>query len=734
MMRLRVAINQRRMTWLSCLPVMFAVWVSATPAQSPSNQDDTVKLKARLITMDVTVKDKRGKYITDLKADDFAVTENGVPQKVEFFDPPLAGGSVANPPQPADPAKPAVPSGAPTHVISLVLDGATTEQGNLKQVREGMLRYIRERVAPTDMVAIFAVTTDLRLLQPFTQDREKLVAAVGRTNDLTASNKNTELNQLARDIQQARDEMAGLPDAGSLPQSAAAASLGSTASRSLILSTVLRQYLALRSQLSVQQARPMLAALAAICDGLRVVAGKKTVVLFSQGFVTPETLDWQVQSLIDIANRANVAIYIIDSAGLRTSAPLSTGPGPTSPLAGVAATGSTRDRMDATAGGESLFDHARQEGLDRQYDILYRISGDTGGEFIKGSNDIGKGLDRIDQEIRARYTLAYYSTDANFDGSFRKVKIDVRRPDAHPASRAGYYANAGDSIVSLSADEKKLLGNLATAAAASASPLFLELSHFRFRDGHYIVPLALEVPPGLVKFERKGDKQTAQYEVLGVVKQGPEAILLRLGGGFNVALSEAQYKAIADKNIFYRQDVEVAPGTYTVELLVRDKLSGKMAAKREQLVLPAPDAAFATSGVVLSHYAERAKIPTLGAGQSVDVFNQAGVQIRPLPSRLFHAGDNLIIFFETYNAANQEATGKPLVRVTVTLLKDGKMAKKPVDYVLTDLTDEPVPHLTFAKYITLTGLAAGNYAAVVETMDMVTHKLVKQQVPFVIAE
>ena len=66
--------------------------------------------------------------------------------------------------------------------------------------------------------------------------------------------------------------------------------------------------------------------------------------------------------------------------------------------------------------------------------------------------------------------------------------------------------------------------------------------------------------------------------------------------------------------------------------------------------------------------------------------------------------------------------------------KDGKLAKKPVDYVLTDVLSEPVPHLTFAKYIALAGLGAGNYAAVIETTDMVTHKLVKQQVPFVIAD
>src|SRR6184192_2375993 len=90
--------------------------------------------------------------------------------------------------------------------------------------------------------------------------------------------------------------------------------------------------------------------------------------------------------------------------------------------------------------GESVFDIARQEGLNRQQDLLYRISEDTGGHFIKNTNDIASGLERIDAEVRSRYTLAYRSTDQNFDGSFRKVKIEVRRPDTSIAARPGYYA------------------------------------------------------------------------------------------------------------------------------------------------------------------------------------------------------------------------------------------------------------------------------------------------------
>ena len=82
------------------------------------------------------------------------------------------------------------------------------------------------------------------------------------------------------------------------------------------------------------------------------------------------------------------------------------------------------------------------------------------------------------------------------------------------------------------------------------------------------------------------------------------------------------------------------------------------------------------------------------------------MQIRPSPSREFQTGDNLIIFFKLYNAAAGE-TGKPLVRVILTLMKDGTPAIKPLDYLLTEVETDPVPHLTFAKYVKLAGLAHG---------------------------
>lgn len=712
------------MRYIAVALLLLLAFLSVAFAQQ---EEDVVKVKSNLVNIDVIVKDKKGKYISDLKPEDFTIVENGVAQKIEFFDAPLMRNEVKTTATtaPAEATTTTVPSGMPRNYIALVIDSQTTDITNLKQVREGTLKYIREQITDNDVVALFSVTNGLQMLQPFTQDKAKLVAALENAG-VNASSKTFESKDIAGNIDARREQLAGAgPGAITSPAG------GSEAAKRMIAERVLAQFIQLRTALSLQQARPILAALAAIAEGLRPIPGKKTLVLFSQGWVTPAVLDWQIQSTIDMANRANVAIYIIDSAGLRAGAPASGSLVPASPLAGVSGATSQEQRIRAV-GGETQFDYVRQEGQSREYDILYRISGDTGGKFLKGSNDISLGLERIDEEIHARYTLAYRSTNQNFDGTFRKIKIEVRRPDAQIISRNGYYAIPPEEIMLLSPADKKLLSGFAAAEANPELPVFVSLSQFRSREGLYTVPVAIELPPTAVTFERKGDKRLMQLEVLGVLKAGSERVLSRLGGNFDVNLSDTEYQSIVSNNIFYRQDMVLAPGEYTLDLMVRDKESGKTSAKRETFVLPEVDGEFAATPLVLSRFVEQARLPALGADDPGDVFVHDRTQIRPSSRREFQAADNLIMFLSVYNAANSPDTGKPLVRVTVRLFKDGQPATKPFDYVLSSPENQPVPHLTFAEYIKLAGLAPGKYTAAIEIKDMVTRKLVKQDAAFTI--
>jgi len=552
------------------LLVAFAIFLAAIPVQSQDkkqtrrsgDQTDVIKVTSNLVNLDVIVKDKKGKAVTDLKAEDFTVSENGVPQHIEFFDSTLTSENGARRPATAivsTQPKPVNPTGLPRNIIALVLDGQSTELANLKHVREGIEKYIRERISDSDSVALFSISGGLQLLQSFTRDKAKLLAAVNQAYTSSNVSKTSEARSLAQDINSIREKLSAGPTEP-IPETPAGGAAGSAAAEALIAQHVLEQYMQLRSALSVQQTRPVLAALAAICEGLRPIPGKKTLVMFSEGFVASETLDWQVQSTIDIANRANVAIYIIDSSGLTGGTPTSGALVASSPLAGISGANSMESRR-RVGGGESVFDITRQEGLNRQQDLLYKISDDTGGRFIKNTNDIAVGLDRIDSEIRSRYTLAYRSTDQNFDGSFRKVKIEVRRSDLSVVTRPGYYAIPPSQIVPFSPADTKLLASFATLEAHPTLPLSLEMNSFRTREGYYIVPISFDIAPSEVQFDRKGDKQRLQLEVLGVVRaEGDDKILSRLGGNFDVALTEQQYESILRDKIFYRQDMQLEAG------------------------------------------------------------------------------------------------------------------------------------------------------------------------------
>src|SRR5437879_7259616 len=109
------------------LLVTWAVFLAAIPLHSQdkkqTDDQDVIKVTSNLVSLDVIVKDKKGKPVTDLKAEDFTVTENGVPQKIEFFDSTLTSAvevsQSTNAVASTEPNPRTTPSGFPRNIIAL---------------------------------------------------------------------------------------------------------------------------------------------------------------------------------------------------------------------------------------------------------------------------------------------------------------------------------------------------------------------------------------------------------------------------------------------------------------------------------------------------------------------------------------------------------------------------------------------------------------------------------------
>jgi VWFA-related protein len=74
--------------------------------------------------------------------------------------------------------------------------------------------------------------------------------------------------------------------------------------------------------------------------------------------------------------------------------------------------------------------------------VARKMAEDTGGREIevRSEKSLDKAFDIISEELRSQYVVGYYPTNAKHDGTFRKIKVEVDKPDTKVLARKGYYA------------------------------------------------------------------------------------------------------------------------------------------------------------------------------------------------------------------------------------------------------------------------------------------------------
>ncbi len=125
-------------------------------------------------------------------------------------------------------------------------------------------------------------------------------------------------------------------------------------------------------------------------------------------------LQTQFRLLTQRANRANVSFYPIDPRGLVAfDDPI----GPLRPAAPSA-------------------DAAR---LSNRQNSLRTLAEETDGAVVLNTN-ISQALPRLLADIGSYYLLGYVSTNQKLDGRYRKLQVQVKRPDIEVRARPGYLA------------------------------------------------------------------------------------------------------------------------------------------------------------------------------------------------------------------------------------------------------------------------------------------------------
>lgn len=152
---------------LVCIVEAIALIAPAIPQQN----DQAIKLRTDLVTVDATVTDKNGNFIRKLGAQDFVVYEDGQPQKLEFFE--------------------ANEEAALTRSLAVVF--ALDKSGSIKpeeiekqrEATEGFIRLVR----PESLFAVVTFSSEVKVLQEFTSEPQKISQAFRKIGEVTGASR-----------------------------------------------------------------------------------------------------------------------------------------------------------------------------------------------------------------------------------------------------------------------------------------------------------------------------------------------------------------------------------------------------------------------------------------------------------------------------------------------------------------------------------------------------------------
>lgn len=539
-----------------------ALTAQQIPIQTPVQP--TFRSVVTMVPIDVRVLDGNGDPITDLKAEDFTILENGKRQQIRHFSTMALTAETRDPgTTPAFEQVLGPRTGGLTSQnrrVFLILIGRGRIIGPVKEI-EALVDFVRTRLLPQDLVAVQAYNR----ATPFTSDHAsvaQLLEQVRERNGLierdlenwfgglraiyappgippaiqqqidglfasvpslsarrTMAGPLPGADQIARDIRATADqlqrgvELAARPDVNGQPPGLPDNVATATAER---LDMTLDEYAA--QQADVRQDSMNLSA---GINYLRQLEGEKHLV-----FVTPTGISLprmeQDQSLAAVAADGRVAVSIIFTGGPAV-APRPTDLGPDRPM------GSQQQAPVASASRAFQQTFAIAD--------LREMTEITGGQ-LSVYRDGSEVVDRIDRATRFHYLLGYDSSNAALDGRFRDITIRVNRRGATVLHRRGYFAS--ERFVPMNRREFMTATRIAEAGAfeRDIDDIVVDVTKTteegRGAARHLVVELTVRAPK--MRLAEQGDRRVGAIELALFVADGRQRGVGRLRQTIDVRL------------------------------------------------------------------------------------------------------------------------------------------------------------------------------------------------------
>ena len=641
--------------------------IAQTPTPTPD--DDVVKISTALIQIDVTVTDRAGKIVTDLKPEDFEIFENGEKQNVSslsFVSNVRTTTLEPTPTRKIDKNAASVPV-PPVQIrpeqvrrtIALVVDDLTLSFESTHFVRRALRKFVDEQMQDGDLVAIIRTGGGVGALQQFSSDRAQLRAAIEKV----------------RWNPQGSGRIGAFAPIEATPLERVQA-MGGEVSAELLEAERNRE----RSNSDFRGdvfAGGTLGALDFIVRGMQELPGRKSVMLLSDGFKilvkgengfteSSRILD-KLRRLTDLANRASVVVYTLDARGLQTL----------SLTAEDDTSSQSREQL------EQKISDRRSELFDTQDGLVF-LARQTGGSAIINSNDISGGIRKI-LDDQSYYLLAYEPEAETFDAKTRrynKLQIKVNRPGLRVRYRSGFFGVSDEQIQKPAnrTAQEQIMTALTSPFAVNGIALRLNtLFGDNTANGSFIRSLIHVNAADLTFTDAPDGTKKALFDVAAINFGDNGTVADQIRQSYTMTVGKEEYQKVIAEGFVYQFTFPVKkPGAFQLRVAVRDRKSEKVGSANQFVEVPnLKKNRLTVSGIVLENLTpEQWRQLQTGAPQASAAAENAVVGGNdPLTAsslRRFKRGTILRYGAEIYNA-RLAAGGQPNATVQLRMFRDGKL-------------------------------------------------------------
>lgn len=247
----------------------------------------------------------------------------------------------------------------------------------------------------------------------------------------------------------------------------------------------------------------------------------------------------------------------------------------------------------------------------------------------------------------------------------------------------------------------------------------VRIDFFRQSDDRVIATFTVQTDNKELQFEELGGIKQAKINIFGRIT----AVSGKRSGIFEdsvtTSATTAELAELRDRKSVYQKAIALTPGTYKVDVVVRDVGTGNRGLRNIGFSVPRyDDKKLSTSSLILASKLRSTTESDIG-GQ----FVIGNAKVIPNLSGNYRRGQEVGVYLQVYNAGIDQTTLRPAVDVEYVLTKDGKeVLRQPEDW--SGLSDSG-QRLTLARLLPTDLMPLGDYELNIVIKDRVSGQILK---------